>query len=251
MKTTETTADSVVILFDLDDFNAFNVKHGRAEGDCRLKQFRDVLSQIAAKFNGSALRVSGDEFILAISESLCDPRDAIEMVKSRWTCSPTFSVGWARGEGAIKRADAALLKAKRRGKNRVEEGVSIDLGAKARGVVAERDQREVDGLEAKVLAAAAKGENHIRIYIKEGVGPTGNHTVPCTLADWYVQKCEELKLGHYFEHTETYGGGCGKDWHLTIYWGNHSRDHAVSISFGLVVSAAVALGVAIIFLAGG
>ena len=120
-----------VAFCDLDHFKRINDTHGHAAGDRALRQFGRVLD---STFRPGDLvgRWGGEEFVIVLAEtSPEEAADAVERVRSSLamallvgdTPSFTVSAGIAGPtddfETAVARADAALLEAKRRGRDRV------------------------------------------------------------------------------------------------------------------------------------
>jgi len=128
---------SAVLMFDLDLFKLVNDNHGHAKGDALLRHFARILLCELRKVD-SVGRIGGEEFaILLAGADLEDAAGFGERVRARVEASPlhedglclavTVSVGVAimladdRGvNSALSRADAALYRAKQRGRNRVE-----------------------------------------------------------------------------------------------------------------------------------
>ena len=119
-----------LLVTDLDDFKRFNDRYGHTFGDQVLLAFAAILSR---SFGPGALcgRYGGDEFVVFLPGTA--PRTAEEALhvlyrnlKCRRKGDPVFqcSVGAACGKGPAEysrlfdRADAALYRAKRAGKNR-------------------------------------------------------------------------------------------------------------------------------------
>ena len=112
-----------VIIADLDDFKAVNDRDGHASGD-------RLLAQVAAAWSGilrptdTLARWGGDEFALVLPD--CDPERALDVAERLRRALPpgqTFSAGVARLDPdeeldrLVQRADAALYKAKRSGRD--------------------------------------------------------------------------------------------------------------------------------------
>jgi diguanylate cyclase (GGDEF)-like protein len=150
--------DYVVAMVDVDHFKKFNDRYGHDVGDQALRMVADELAAVTA--GGRAFRYGGEEFaVLFNGRSPTDTRDALESLRhsiaerSFSIRSPkrprkkpdkpvasstpaervtlTVSIG-AAGPGTrhpgpddvLRAADAALYRAKRRGRNRVViEGV--------------------------------------------------------------------------------------------------------------------------------
>ena len=121
-----------LLVTDLDDFKRFNDRYGHTFGDQVLLAFAAILSR---SFGPGALcgRYGGDEFVVFLPGTA--PRTAEEALhvlyrnlKCRRKGDPMFqcSVGAACGKGPAEysrlfdRADAALYRAKRAGKNRFQ-----------------------------------------------------------------------------------------------------------------------------------
>ncbi|RCV92043.1 diguanylate cyclase [Vreelandella rituensis] len=136
-----------LLLFDVDNFKAINDTYGHALGD-------DVLVALAALVEGSLRgcdhlgRWGGEEFIVLATHS--DLEAAVGLAERLRTLiaslevtgleqSITVSIGladWHAGDSCktmIGRADAAMYRAKRSGRNRVElaQGTDLEPGAKA------------------------------------------------------------------------------------------------------------------------
>jgi diguanylate cyclase (GGDEF)-like protein len=120
-----------VVLFDLDNFKAFNDRHGHSAGDQMLRTFADVLSSVAG---GSTLaaRYGGEEFLAVLSP--CDSagglafavrvRAALRDLQST-AAGITVSAGIASSSGVVLSAnelviaaDRALYSAKQQGRDR-------------------------------------------------------------------------------------------------------------------------------------
>jgi len=126
--------DYSVLVLDLDGLKRVNDAHGHEAGDLALRSFADILR---ASLRGSdvAIRTGGDEFVAILPETPCqnahivygrirkqlaelrqrDPRMTIGVSAG--------AVGWRTGrtlEQLVSEADALLLHAKRRGKDRLE-----------------------------------------------------------------------------------------------------------------------------------
>jgi diguanylate cyclase (GGDEF)-like protein len=128
---------TAVIIFDLDQFGAFNKLHGHQTGDAVLRAFADILRR---RFRGSdtVARYGGEEFLAVLEGATVDQARAVaEEIRTAFalvtilgpdgsTLTGTVSAGCA-GMGAdndhfsdvIARADVGLVMAKRAGRNRV------------------------------------------------------------------------------------------------------------------------------------
>ncbi|SHH23110.1 sensor domain-containing diguanylate cyclase [Massilia sp. CF038] len=128
---------SAVLMFDLDYFKNINDHYGHPTGDEVLKHFAGVL-QLELRKVDSVGRIGGEEFVILLcGADLEDATRFAERVRQRLhsdpmpfgdTCLPvTVSIGVAAmlsedhcADNALSRADAALYRAKQRGRNRVE-----------------------------------------------------------------------------------------------------------------------------------
>jgi diguanylate cyclase (GGDEF)-like protein len=137
-----------VLAFDLDHFKSINDNFGHNIGDAMLQLFAGVARKT---MRGSDVigRVGGEEFVAILSGTLAEAAIAAERVRSAFaaaTLEPdahrvpaTVSIGVACGspnaaiELLIARADAALYRAKAKGRDRVE---LADEAVAARGSAA-------------------------------------------------------------------------------------------------------------------
>ncbi len=119
-----------VVLFDLDDFKAYNDRYGHAAGDQALKAFGEILTQTTRRMNLSA-RFGGEEFLSILSGSDTEGamvfaervRDALRQY--RLPHGPlTVSAGVAAYHPSMRSpdellgaADHALYRAKSEGRN--------------------------------------------------------------------------------------------------------------------------------------
>jgi len=128
--------DMAVMLIDMDYFKSVNDTHGHDTGDAVLKEFADRLRRNIRGVD-LACRFGGEEFVVLMPDT--DFRQAqgvAERVRSAVAersfdgggrpLDVTVSVGLALNEYAtdtpeviLKRADVALYRAKREGRNRV------------------------------------------------------------------------------------------------------------------------------------
>lgn len=119
------------ILADFDHFKVLNDDHGHAAGDRALEAFGDACRRLLAA-DDLACRMGGEEFVLLSSNvSATDAEDLTkalstlfaELVGPEAPC-PTVSYGIASVDetwsldAAIRRADEAMYRAKRSGRNR-------------------------------------------------------------------------------------------------------------------------------------
>ncbi len=128
--------DLSLLHMDLDDFQAFNDRHGRPEGDRLLATLGQILQE-CIRDTDSAYRYGGEEFMVILPET--GGEDALHMAeRMRRMLDETpvmlhdgrqeraaMSIGLAvfrtdeSVEDLISRADQRLYRAKRQGKNRV------------------------------------------------------------------------------------------------------------------------------------
>lgn len=129
-------ANGSVAMVDIDHFKAFNDRYGHDTGDQIIRLVADVLRTHLAPH--TVARWGGEEFLVvapeidsgAMHRALELARDELRETApnvlrgDRVAEAPTFSAGIARLNGstssAIRRADEALYKAKRNGRDRIE-----------------------------------------------------------------------------------------------------------------------------------
>jgi diguanylate cyclase (GGDEF)-like protein len=152
-----TRGDEFVVAFaDLDHFKDLNDKHGHEIGDRALRLFGRVLRDSVRPADVPA-RYGGEEFVVLLPDcTIVDARSVADRLRERLASAlagatiPKFtvSVGLAAWEApesfddTVARADAALLRAKRSGRDRVlaanelsdlDESELDDPGTKAPG----------------------------------------------------------------------------------------------------------------------
>lgn len=129
-----------VVMFDLDNFKSVNDSYGHEEGDRVLRHVADAVRTVVRN-EDMAFRYGGEEFVLllrtcnatgavAVAERLrAELRGRpIDLGPARMTRLITLSGGIAsmeevngyRGDELIARADAALYRAKKSGRDRIE-----------------------------------------------------------------------------------------------------------------------------------
>ncbi|HWJ08793.1 MAG TPA: GGDEF domain-containing protein [Nocardioides sp.] len=125
----------VVCVLDLDGFKLLNDARGHAAGDDALRDLGRLLRS-SIRFHDFVGRYGGDEFVMVLTST--DPSSActrMAAVADEWRAlgdhGTTISVGVApvdEGGGALaaKAADAALYRAKRSGRDRVEPDLAED-----------------------------------------------------------------------------------------------------------------------------
>lgn len=133
-----------IALLDLDNFKQINDTYGHSAGDEVLRVLADILRQ-ALRDSDTPARIGGEEFaVILTSTSLEDSLIALERIRATLSLTPitmgkrtlhaTVSIGavqWHPQEhehvhGMLQQADAALYRAKRRGRNRVEVHQAFD-----------------------------------------------------------------------------------------------------------------------------
>ena len=128
---------AAILMCDLDHFKLINDTWGHAVGDRTLRHFAAIL-QAEPGTQGIAGRVGGEEFAVVLPHAdLADARAFAERVQQRivdaplveadWRIALTVSIGIAVMNAAdpspdapLSRSDAALYRAKERGRNRIE-----------------------------------------------------------------------------------------------------------------------------------
>lgn len=134
-----------LLMIDVDHFKAFNDRHGHHGGDEALRNVATAIQQRIRRPGDLAARYGGEEFSVVLAETpLGGAMIIAESIRATIEALPRFasddqpitvSIGIATqtgemGEtlsGLIGVADKALYQAKRKGRNRVEIGVSADL----------------------------------------------------------------------------------------------------------------------------
>ncbi len=128
---------AAILMCDLDHFKLINDTWGHAVGDRTLRHFASIL-QAELGAQGIAGRVGGEEFAVMLPNAdLIDARAFAERMQRRmveaplaecdWRIALTVSIGIAvmnaadaTADAPLSRSDAALYRAKERGRNRIE-----------------------------------------------------------------------------------------------------------------------------------
>jgi diguanylate cyclase (GGDEF)-like protein/PAS domain S-box-containing protein len=128
---------AAILMCDLDHFKLINDTWGHAVGDRTLKHFASIL-RAELGTQGIAGRVGGEEFAMVLPHAdLIEARAFAERVQQRiveaplmeadWRIALTVSIGIsvmnaadASPDAPLSRSDAALYRAKERGRNRIE-----------------------------------------------------------------------------------------------------------------------------------
>lgn len=139
-----TGATAAVLLIDVDRFKPLNDRHGHAAGDEALKEVSTRLREhlravdVVARYGGEEFLIvmagAGEEEGGAVAERLRAAVADRPVMAGSLALPVTISIGLAvaRGQvaadGLIGVADAALYRAKERGRNRVEAATAEDWG---------------------------------------------------------------------------------------------------------------------------
>ena len=128
----ESTSPLSVIMVDVDHFKRYNDQHGHLQGDKRLQWVAHELSNLVKPVRELVARFGGEEFVLILPGYNADRAvQRAEELRRRFTQADsdvTISLGVATQvprldedpAQLLQRADTALYRAKRRGRNRVE-----------------------------------------------------------------------------------------------------------------------------------
>ena len=123
-----------IINLDIDHFKAINDSHGHQAGDRVLKELVDTVSSQIREID-TLCRWGGDEFLILLQDTDADrarlTAERIREAVARRQRSPQSEEGWTVSQGVaqcrenesldslIHRADKALYRAKRNGRNQV------------------------------------------------------------------------------------------------------------------------------------
>ncbi|MGH8051535.1 MAG: GGDEF domain-containing protein, partial [Arenimonas sp.] len=120
------------LMIDVDHFKQFNDKHGHLEGDVLLREIAQTLKKEHDSKRELLARFGGEEFALLLPgvnlEDAVRRADHIRQIMIQQNKDVTVSIGVAgfvpsiqvEQSSLLRRADAALYRAKRAGRNRVE-----------------------------------------------------------------------------------------------------------------------------------
>lgn len=132
------TRGDIVCLIDLDEFKELNDTYGHSAGDEALRRFGETL-RAWFRDDDFVSRYGGDEFLIVLKATrLPVAVERIRALARDWASEvgqlPTVSAGVARvdargGAAALRAADRALYRAKRRGRNVVEAATLADARA--------------------------------------------------------------------------------------------------------------------------
>lgn len=121
-----------VMMIDLDDFKKFNDTYGHIDGDTALKKISSLLKEISRK-DDILCRYGGEEFSLIVlgadktaafnlAERIRRFINETEVLETHFSVSigiASFPVNASDKKPLVKKADAALYRAKKEGKNQV------------------------------------------------------------------------------------------------------------------------------------
>lgn len=122
-----------VLILDIDDFKSINDRFGHNEGDSVLRRLAELMRQ-STRETDCVGRWGGEEFIVVLTDTpYADAMRAAEKIRASVAAAAisakreiTISVGVTGAapddsqESVVSRADEAMYRAKRSGKNRVE-----------------------------------------------------------------------------------------------------------------------------------
>jgi len=132
-----------LLMLDMDDFKSYNDTYGHPKGDLVLQRLAQTIRRCIRKTD-SAFRYGGEEFTVLLPESsLSEAVEIAERIRREFSqesfhpqpgavVRKTMSIGVTQlisGEKAkalLSRADRILYRAKRNGKNRVDDGEMLE-----------------------------------------------------------------------------------------------------------------------------
>lgn len=132
-RTQRTGKPMAVVMLDLDNFKYINDTFGHPIGDLVLRQVAGAIRE-SSRGSDTLCRYGGDEFVLIMPETTSlgvkkvteDVHADARVLQINPAGVVTVSIGWSMtdesdtcGANVLKRADDALLSAKRAGRNRV------------------------------------------------------------------------------------------------------------------------------------
>jgi diguanylate cyclase (GGDEF)-like protein len=189
-----------VLMLDIDHFKKINDTYGHPAGDAVIKRLAETCAQ-ALRPSDIVGRYGGEEFIISlpeteeaeaklVAERLRRSIAATTVATARGPIRLTVSIGIATSaedvplSDMIQRADAALYKAKERGRNRVE----IDHSTKPAAPRPRRHARPIAGVAHQAAAdgrtiLVVDDDTEIRSVIAEWLGSNGYHVLTACDAD--------------------------------------------------------------------
>lgn len=189
-----------LLMMDLDHFKAVNDTVGHQQGDEVLRAVAGILRQCSRESDYLA-RYGGEEFVMILPRTgLGEARTVAERIRTRVReidpGSPMLTVSMSVGvaafpqsepsdDGVLRAADAALLRAKAAGRNRVclaseeppplaqAEGPALDVGRRfARAL--EFDGQETDGLIWALAALTGVAGDRVWSALSQVAGKPGS-----------------------------------------------------------------------------
>lgn len=137
---TGTSAPTSIIMLDIDHFKSINDHYGHLRGDDVLRQVADCL-RARLRSRDLIARFGGEEFLLVLADAglpeamsiandLRQQIEQLDILGDGRAITASFGValadaGQADYHAAIARADAALYRAKAKGRNRVEAAIPV------------------------------------------------------------------------------------------------------------------------------
>jgi diguanylate cyclase (GGDEF)-like protein len=151
-----------VLMIDLDHFKQINDRHGHATGDAVLLEVAQRMRRTLRSYDGLG-RVGGEEFLvvlpnadraagLAVAERIRGAVDERPVATAAGVIPVSCSIGVAAAlggeasaEALLERADEALYRAKRAGRNRVESAPGAEPAGRPAPPPVKRARRSADG----------------------------------------------------------------------------------------------------------
>ncbi|MBM7579295.1 putative bifunctional diguanylate cyclase/phosphodiesterase [Jeotgalibacillus terrae] len=195
----ESDATFSYILMDFDRFKRINDTYGHSFGDQLLKVTGRQIRQIARKYNATAVRLGGDEFLIVCESELAEKaaRDVLSDFNKPLSVEGTevmmtASIGSARfgehtsdAEELLQYADLAMYKAKEAGGNQLVEfnqsysedaGMLLGMETELRNAIGEKElmvyyQPKVDSRTGRIegAEALARWDNKERGMVPPGI----------------------------------------------------------------------------------
>ena len=157
MKAQNSGQKGALLYLDLDDFKHINDGLGHQYGDVLLKAISHSLQRVSG-VTDTCYRTGGDEFVVIVPGRLFDKLESvIEEITSIFTkpwflkgedyyCTMSMGIACFPEDGTtvdelIRKADMALMRAKRRGKNRIEYYNDTDAASASHRLDLEKNMR--------------------------------------------------------------------------------------------------------------
>ena len=174
-------SEGALLYMDLDDFKHINDGLGHQYGDVLLKSISHSMQRING-IESNCYRMGGDEFIIIVTENKYEMLDKIlkgiaEIFAKPWFLKGadyycTMSMGIARFpadgdtvQDLIRKADLALLEAKKSGKNCYEFYTDSVKGVSSKRLDLEKNMRDA------TMNACNEFEREIRLYLSGRIYP--------------------------------------------------------------------------------